>query len=708
MDGGPQYIYDRSRNMIVKEEGHAGMREDSTYQETHTPKSERARDRSNTQGKGEIPSNGRSGRVVEGTVRKGSILAGFRKAAKGTKRTDAQKQFPIPNPAEGTLDLPLLPPRVPRRFVPSHDEGTNMPPALPRSEPSEAGDSRYTQSDATTDDMPAIAGAKLFKIAGLILQSAQNSPELKGDWIEDPVGAVRHLLAKYNLLNGQLEDLNRTVGSLPELNTSSDLLNKLQATEEELRTFRDRNLRSEAALAKAMADVDTLHKHFKEADSTWTSNMKEEMFKYEAGRSQLLQEIESLKNIKETAQKRAVELDRLSMELSESKRENQNLRHAHKLALDKSETLWRHEIENSEKSKIKALDATRSEFQENIASLKQKSADDVARYSREIETERLRRASMLKDLQARIDDMQAQHSKELEQQRKTLNADWEAKVKNLQREYDILTQRLRKGSDKPKVDSEEQQLDWVEARDDVHGLTDLELVERVKKLATKIEQFSMRVKWDVTLESKWPMPDHTLVQLHPENPRKLKQQILQSSIWEGEKLCLEWKKQFGADATSHEWPQASTSAENWRHNIMYGYFDAMNRSGPISDAERKRKDIVEASIIRIAKAMYSSIGRVAPVGLSEQQGLQDIAGHAGKMWLEFCSQPYRIHIGRPTFDNGSSHDVLAEERVESVPAPLTLIVRPEMVRMGNSLGEDLSLVEGVRGWKADMVDYKHE
>jgi hypothetical protein len=99
------------------------------------------------------------------------------------------------------------------------------------------------------------------------------------------------------------------------------------------------------------------------------------------------------------------------------------------------------------------------------------------------------------------------------------------------------------------------------ARQHFKGLTDPELASRFKTLAIQVEDFS-RIRWDTSREAYWPFLERTLQRLHRENTRKLKQQIVQSSIWvifydnifyspfqvfgeEGKVLNREWTEAFG-------------------------------------------------------------------------------------------------------------------------------------------------------------------
>jgi hypothetical protein len=66
-------------------------------------------------------------------------------------------------------------------------------------------------------------------------------------------------------------------------------------------------------------------------------------------------------------------------------------------------------------------------------------------------------------------------------------------------------------------------------REHFKGLTDSEMATLFKRLAIAIEDF--RLDWDFRKEEDWPCSEDQLRQLHSKNPRKLKQQIVQNTLW---------------------------------------------------------------------------------------------------------------------------------------------------------------------------------
>ena len=96
-------------------------------------------------------------------------------------------------------------------------------------------------------------------------------------------------------------------------------------------------------------------------------------------------------------------------------------------------------------------------------------------------------------------------------------------------------------------------------REHINGLTDSELSEQLELLTNNVREVS-RVRWDTTNEHFWPYKETTIEGVP--NPRKLKQQIVQSSIWtilfeqifytpfhafaeEGAAMQREWTRLYG-------------------------------------------------------------------------------------------------------------------------------------------------------------------
>ncbi|KAH8732202.1 hypothetical protein GQ44DRAFT_697245 [Phaeosphaeriaceae sp. PMI808] len=111
--------------------------------------------------------------------------------------------------------------------------------------------------------------------------------------------------------------------------------------------------------------------------------------------------------------------------------------------------------------------------------------------------------------------------------------DHKQQMETLEETYLKREQRIiEEYENKMRVDQQEKEYlkQSLSSREHIKGLTDREVVIRFKKLSTDIEEFS-RVEWDPFSENSWPYSETELSALRPHNVRKLKQQIVQNSVW---------------------------------------------------------------------------------------------------------------------------------------------------------------------------------
>ena len=115
-------------------------------------------------------------------------------------------------------------------------------------------------------------------------------------------------------------------------------------------------------------------------------------------------------------------------------------------------------------------------------------------------------------------------SKDIEHDRQI--ADFESRYfereRKLIQEHDDEKQRIQQIAEDLKQD--------LSTREHIKGLADREVALQFKKLSTDIEDFS-RIEWDAHHEADWPYSEIELRTLRPHNVRKLKQQIVQNSLW---------------------------------------------------------------------------------------------------------------------------------------------------------------------------------
>ncbi|KAI4691765.1 hypothetical protein J4E81_007292 [Alternaria sp. BMP 2799] len=110
------------------------------------------------------------------------------------------------------------------------------------------------------------------------------------------------------------------------------------------------------------------------------------------------------------------------------------------------------------------------------------------------------------------------HTQELQQ----LQERSQSEKVELDKKHDEEMARLRSQREELKV--------ALVVRDHFKGLKDRELTARYKRISTEIENFAS-MEWNTRCEANWPLSEAQLMRLHPKNTRRLKQQIVQHSMW---------------------------------------------------------------------------------------------------------------------------------------------------------------------------------
>jgi hypothetical protein len=107
------------------------------------------------------------------------------------------------------------------------------------------------------------------------------------------------------------------------------------------------------------------------------------------------------------------------------------------------------------------------------------------------------------------------------------------------------------------------------------------------------------------------------------------------------------------------------------------------------------EEVVKASISDCALL----IQKLAPVGDQERSDLGDIFRLCARIWLECCSQRYRVLVSLPP----SSGNVLAS--TVRNPHLVCLVSSPDLKRFGTLSGEDMAVGAPVAGWRSAVEVY---
>ena len=391
-----------------------------------------------------------------------------------------------------------------------------------------------------------------MRISNHILEAAQDHPALRGTRSRDPEGAVVHVLGRYKALGKNVEEVQRDLERLEpvqgELKAAKNDLqvykNELLSCEYNLDRTKEENKALKVRVSKLSSEKSTLqHTHSIEIQGIEGKHAQEvarlkatiTQFKFEKDdlnrihQAELHRERESHQS--EIAQTKAKYEENLRKASENAAKERRNIDRQHKEATEALKSNFAREIMQLNQKLNQKLQWTRKDFDQQLAAEKEK--HQVVKDRLEDEIARL--ISSAKEEKAQM---------------------W----KSFRDEEDQLRKNFEAQNVGLKIENEELKGALV-ARDHSRGFTDLELASRFKTLASQVEEFS-RIRWDISREAYWPFPERTLQQLHRENTRKLKQQIVQSSIWvilydnifyspfqvfgeEGKVLNREWTEAFG-------------------------------------------------------------------------------------------------------------------------------------------------------------------
>ena len=143
------------------------------------------------------------------------------------------------------------------------------------------------------------------------------------------------------------------------------------------------------------------------------------------------------------------------------------------------------------------------------------------------------------------------------------------------------------------------------------------------------------------------------------------------------------------------WPDLSVDVERTRFETAKVFMDAMEPSAGHS----RLKSSFEASLTSLMDAICRDLLKVATIQSRDRTSLESILRLAGKIWLESCSQRYRLIVILPP----GSGNILSYMGTDD--NTLRLVVRPDLKRYGDSQGKGLMRGESLAGWKGLMETY---
>jgi len=148
------------------------------------------------------------------------------------------------------------------------------------------------------------------------------------------------------------------------------------------------------------------------------------------------------------------------------------------------------------------------------------------------------------------------------------------------------------------------------------------------------------------------------------------------------------------------WPKPTQDSEKQRCNTIKLCLQSLEQAEDAPDVDPRRKQGYDQSVATIVEEISQAVEKVATLGLKEQQVLNDLIRLAARLWLDICSQRYRILVVLPN----SSGNVLKVTKGGS--KSLKLVVKPEIRRIGNSHGQELAKEEIIGGWNGADAAYE--
>ncbi|KAH8727124.1 hypothetical protein GQ44DRAFT_825222 [Phaeosphaeriaceae sp. PMI808] len=303
--------------------------------------------------------------------------------------------------------------------------------------------------------------------------------------------------------------------------------------------------------------------------------------------------------------------------------------------------------------------------------------------------------------------------KSLEAENKQLNASLQSERSHKQEELLFQKKELMQYHEKEKVELRTVIEDFkitASKREHFKGLTDSEAAAQYKRLANSIDDFS-RIEWEFLKEHQWPFSDSHMRQLS-KNDRKLKRQIIQNTLWfllfehvfkspfrilgpGGDSNDELWTQIYSSGVSSHGWPEVPNDEERARFENAKAYKDALEPAASNSETKRGFENSTAAAV----DAICDAISKVATVQAANSKNLENIVHSAAKIWLESCSQRYRLVVILP---DGISDMLSYSNRNDG---PFRVVVRPELKRYGDSQGKGLRRGEQLSGWQSQVESY---
>ncbi|OAL46068.1 hypothetical protein IQ07DRAFT_634948 [Pyrenochaeta sp. DS3sAY3a] len=586
---------------------------------------------------------------------------------------------------------------------------------------------------------------ELVSIERDVLRAKLDFPELQGPKHESAEDAVHRIIEQYEQLSKPLRDKS---GRLSKTNPSRS---ELRRAEDEINDTRQKVLDWSKAYEELQRrhahDMDQLNKtiaHLKFENSQQLSQHGDKMRREQNQRRLDKEQLEKMYDglMSEERHKSAMHLKTIK-EWEHQIGHERTQYHANMRRLEGDKDIIKSHLaaaqgdKDSLKSRLAAAQGDKDALKSRLASAQADKDDLKSRLAsaqadkdflkgrlgsaqREKETLESRLASIQGEFNSRLQEEKDNFERRLTRERtqyEESNAALQATIAAMKSETQeqLLTQE-RQLTEKHEFENLELQKVIEEfkvasvQRDHFKGLTDRDVADHFLRIANDIEDFS-RLQWDLRKEQDWPYTEDQMRQLNKVNTRKLKQQLVQNSIWmilyehvfrspfrifgfEGRDIDADWIDVYASDKSPYEWPDIPAEVERSRYESAKAFLDAIDSPG-----NNRGKDGYEDSVITILNTMCRALNRVTTVERKHTKILEGILRLSTKVWLELCSQRYRLVV---IILDGSDSLLTS---MSANTGSLSLVLRPDLKRYGDSHGSDLTRGEAVSGWRGQVETY---
>jgi myosin heavy subunit len=409
---------------------------------------------------------------------------------------------------------------------------------------------------------------ELWRIRELVIRKGYEFPELKPAEDASAEVCVSQTLDEYRTVSEKLQYESRMHQEASvQLRNLQDIEETLRATQIDLRDTKGKVVDRDSSLEAAqkdnekrerrhMLDLRQLNGTIELQERKMSDLARTHEAQMGARHSSLVQEIARLKSLHDqqmqqlrtqnvTEYERAKQnadntISRLQQESGGLQQRLNAMEHDHQRRMTSAKEDYTNRLKEKDRSFEQQLNAVNEANRVALVKLQLQ----IDQLNNDVATEKLHSQERLRLQEKRLteaheDDLR-EHDKDVERLREDIRTQKTSLSLAHTQELSLLEQKLQ--NEKTRLAMQHQkdaaQLRFVAeelkgalvVRDHYKGLKDRDLAGRYKRLSTEIEGFSS-MDWDARRETTWPLSEADLLRLHPKNTRKLKQQMVQHSIW---------------------------------------------------------------------------------------------------------------------------------------------------------------------------------